>query len=287
MKLTLILPLISVVALYLFIRHRKGLKKAKISLNELEPKEAALLLLHSDSEEQVVLAQQFEAIFNRPEWGRWQKKVATADPDTQADFAMAAAKFGGDPGQEWLMWAWQQSNPGLQLAVSRALAETVNQTTLTQILPLLHSAKAGLPTRAAEVVLSMGEKAVQPLLSHLKEVQKAVEKKFVIQLLGESESVRAVPDLTKCLLHDHEDVRREAVIALGKLAEKAEVSEALVKTLDDESWQVRAQAARVAGLMGIVEAAPALEALSVDPRWEVSTHAKEALSMLGGAKDGL
>ncbi len=272
--------LVAVLAVFRAMHRGDGGKGAAHLLSSLEPAEAARQLLNSTQDPEK-LKEDFRAFFGDvQQQDRWKKAAVGSDPGSQADIAMAVAKFGDESGRSWLFAAWEHNDPGLQLAVSRALSATADPHSLKRLLPLLHSPRAGLPTRAAEVVLSLGEQAVEPLVAYLRKTDQG--KETIIQLLGEMQDHRAVAALIDCLSHSSESVRKEAVIALGKLGDTPEITTALLASLQDESWQVRAQAARVAGVLGVKEAAPALETLSRDSRWEVSTHACKALVALGG-----
>jgi HEAT repeat protein len=58
-------------------------------------------------------------------------------------------------------------------------------------------------------------------------------------------------------------------------------SEAALKGLSDESWEVRAQAAVAIGRIGVPEALPILERLLDDGEWWVRFRSAAALAKLG------
>lgn len=83
------------------------------------------------------------------------------------------------------------------------------------------------------------------------------------------------------------EVRRQAVAALvGGAAEV--VAPFLVRALEDDSWQVRAESAKVLGRIQVFQAVPALVQAAADDVWQVREKAAEALgSMRERAREGL
>lgn len=270
----------------LFNKRGKTSQSVKEKLASMEPAAAARWLLDNREELDGKDAEISEALSERELLQRWKRGLDHGDAGEQADIAMAAAVFGGENGRKWLLQAWDQNSPGVQLAVARALAATAEPELLDELLPLLQSERPGLPTRVAEVIMALGDKAVPTLVNQLRNVEEGRE--IIIQLLGELEAAEAAGELVNCLSHSQPGVRREAVIALGKLETTPEITAALLHALHDGDWQVRAQAARVVGIRGIVEAIPSLKKLTRDERWEVSTQAEKALQQLsiGGTESG-
>lgn len=76
------------------------------------------------------------------------------------------------------------------------------------------------------------------------------------------------------------NVRAAAVETLGTRSGTA-VGSALVARLDDSEWFVRVHAARAAGHVVGVDAAPTITRLLADERWWVRTAAKDALRGMG------
>ncbi|MBO8168649.1 MAG: HEAT repeat domain-containing protein [Thermoanaerobacteraceae bacterium] len=279
--------LVLLVTLWLLFNKRgKTSQSVKEKLASMEPAAAARWLLDNREELDGKDAEISEALSERELLQRWKRGLDHGDAGKQADIAMAVAVFGGENGRKWLLQAWDQNSPGVQLAVARALAATAEPELLDELLPLLQSERPGLPTRVAEVIMALGDKAVPTLVNQLRNVEEGRE--IIIQLLGELEAAEAAGELVNCLSHSQPGVRREAVIALGKLETTPEITAALLHALHDGDWRVRAQAARVVGIRGIVEAIPSLKKLTRDERWEVSTQAEKALQQLyiGGTESG-
>ena len=105
--------------------------------------------------------------------------------------------------------------------------------------------------------------------------------------LGKIGDERAVEPLAKALELNSYEVRRAAVIALGKFGELA--MEPLIKALGDENYEVRLAAA---GVLGAISDSRAVEPLSkmlnlrypkryMDGEWSVRRKAAEALGEIG------
>lgn len=274
-----VLLLLAIIAALLFIKGRGLREKAVKDWDTILPQEAVGLLL-SESDGSGMHTELPRLFADTGYREIWKKAILTADAAAQVDLALAVAMHGGKYGREWLLEMWQRNDPGLQLAVARALTMVANKDFLPQVLPFLHSIKPGLPTRAAEVILSLGEEAVVPLVNYLHSTGE--RKEIIISLLGELHAPQAAGVLIQCLETGSEGERQEAVTALSKLDLTPENRTALAGALQDKSWRVKAQAARIAGLKGMTETAAALENLSDHPRWEVSTHAQKSLKLLGG-----
>jgi len=76
------------------------------------------------------------------------------------------------------------------------------------------------------------------------------------------------------------NVRAAAVETLGMRSGRA-VGVAVAARLDDSEWFVRVHAARAAGAVVGVDAAPTIARLLADERWWVRTAAKDALRGMG------
>jgi len=219
-----------------------------------------------------------EALADKELQKRWDQRLLRADPDMQTDIVTAVSEFGGLPGRRWLIRMLNQNNPGVQFAAAARLTKYADHQLLAEIIPLLASKNPGVPARVAEIIMAMGKESVEPLLEHMQNMDE--EKELVIHILGELGAVESLDQIIANLHHPRDSVRKEAVIALGKLATDQEGTEGLIAVLRDENWQVRAQAARVSGLLGVKEAVSILKELINDSRWEVSTQAEKALKAL-------
>ncbi|MDX2221988.1 MAG: HEAT repeat domain-containing protein [Rhodospirillaceae bacterium] len=82
--------------------------------------------------------------------------------------------------------------------------------------------------------------------------------------------------------HPDADVRAQAVRSLG-IGGHADAGLAVLDALQDERWQVRAQASVAAERLKLADAVPRLVELLRDGEWWVQMRAAEALAGLGGA----
>jgi HEAT repeat protein len=103
---------------------------------------------------------------------------------------------------------------------------------------------------------------------------------LVIDALGHSRDLRAVPLLLNFYAHPVSAVRLANVQALG-LLQDPRASLAVQLAMLDGDWEVRAGAAQAAGQIGLGEAVPVLEFLLEDPEWWVRYQAAEAMHRTG------
>lgn len=265
------------IILLLYLRMRNS-GDVSSKLQSLGADEAARWLLEHKNKLTERASDIEEALAGKELQRRWEQRLLRANPDMQTDIVTAVAEFGGIPGRRWLVRMLNQNNPGVQFAAAASLAKFADHQLLADIIPLLASKYPGVPARVAEIIMAMGKESVDPLLKHMQKADE--EKELVIHILGELGEPEALDQILADLYHPRDSVRKEAVIALGKLADNQQGAEGLITALRDENWQVRAQAARVAGLLGVEEAVSILNELLNDGRWEVSTQAQKALKAL-------
>jgi HEAT repeat protein len=100
--------------------------------------------------------------------------------------------------------------------------------------------------------------------------------------LGVARDPRGEVALTQLLRSEAEEVRISAARGLGCVGDPA-CARALIVTLDrtDETWSVRAQAAKALGAIGAAEAIEPLERCLSDRAWWVRANAARALRELG------
>jgi HEAT repeat protein len=81
------------------------------------------------------------------------------------------------------------------------------------------------------------------------------------------------------------DLKAQAVLALGKIGDPADVHK-LLAAAEDEAWPVRAQAANALGMVGDVSTIPVLRKMMTDPQWWVRLNASQALANMGPVGEG-
>ncbi len=203
----------------------------------------------------------------RTEWGRWRRVTALQqlerahhpavpqlirsvldDPDERV--AAAGIRTLGDMGDDWAIDILIDALRRGQGSRSRIAAE------LEQLAPA--------PGHRLGVLLRDWSPAVRFWGATLLQSYPDLATSTLIQLTWD-------PD---------PNVRAAVVETLGTRAGK-EVETALLASLDDGEWFVRVHAARAAGHVVGVAAAPSIARLLADERWWVRTAAKDALRTLG------
>ena len=161
--------------------------------------------------------------------------------------------------------------------------------------------------RAPEVLVEIGEPAVEPLIRELKDKKvrwgavkalrnigdvRAVEplirvlkdedgfiRGYVAEALGTIGDERAVEPLIQALKDKEYDARRDSAEALGKIGEPA--VEPLIRALKDTCGGVRWGAAKVLGEIGDARAIEPLVQAMKDEEYDVQRYAVEALVKVG------
>lgn len=203
----------------------------------------------------------------RTEWGKWRRVAALArleqahhpsvprlvrpvlaDPDTR--ISSAAIRTLGDIGDEWaidLLVSALHSGLGPRSRIAAEL-ERLAPAPGRKLLPLLRDWNPAVRFWGATLLAPYPE-------------------------LGESNLIALTWD-------PDPNVRAAAVETLGSRGGAA-VGAATLACLDDSEWFVRVHAARAAGHVLGVSAAPTITSLLADEQWWVRTAAKDALRGLG------
>jgi HEAT repeat protein len=140
--------------------------------------------------------------------------------------------------------------------------------------------------RVAENLERVGQPAVGSLVTLLKDATKPGAEQFhgqitAVQVLGNLRASEARSVLQKVTCDgNNEDLRAQAMLALGKVGDPEDVP-ILLKGTKDESWPVRAQAANALGMIGEVSTIPTLESLAADEEWWVRSNACNTLANMG------
>ncbi|NEP50584.1 MAG: NACHT domain-containing protein, partial [Moorea sp. SIO3C2] len=107
-----------------------------------------------------------------------------------------------------------------------------------------------------------------------------VPKLLKVELLGITQSDIAIPELSKCLDNNHEDVRRSAANALGKIGTEVAI-DPLSKCLDNHNPDVRLIAADALGKIGTEPTIDLLSKCLDDYNPDVRRIAAHALGTIG------
>lgn len=137
--------------------------------------------------------------------------------------------------------------------------------------------------RAAEVLASMGEGVVDPLVAMLEQQgmkYSDTSMKIAIRTLGLLRSREAVPALLAFLKNKEFTIRLNSVRALGLIGDSSAIPE-IAEMAEDLPWEVRNVAVQALGRLQAVERIPLLVGALGDPSWWVRFSAAQALYALG------
>ena len=127
---------------------------------------------------------------------------------------------------------------------------------------------------------------VGPLVTLLEDATKPGAEQFhgeitAVRVLGDLRASEARGILQRVACDGKkEDLRAQAMLALGKMGDPEDVP-VLLKGTKDGSWPVRAQAANALRMIGEVSTIPTLKDLAADEEWWVRLNACKALANMG------
>ncbi|MBM2822636.1 MAG: hypothetical protein HW413_1382 [Thermoleophilia bacterium] len=238
-------------------------------------------------------------VLGRVRYDRRQKQPATAELSARAADRLVR-RVGRRPRTEWGRWrrvtALQRLERAHHPAVPRLIRSVLND-------PDLRIATAAIRTLgdigddwAVELLIDSLKRGFGPrsrIAAELEELAPAPGQRLVPLLRDWNPAVRfwgasllrPYPELAEGTLIEltwdpDPNVRASAVETLGTRSGRA-AGAALLARLDDSEWFVRVHAARAAGQVLGVDAAPTIARLLADERWWVRTAAKDALRGLG------
>lgn len=146
-----------------------------------------------------------------------------------------------------LLEALADKSAMIQLAAAGALVKLQNR----QLIPLLIDGlktKKWPPAHVARILLDYPEQIIKPVVDFLN--GDGEQRLIGVQVLSQLQKSEVLEDLIKCLNDPMEAVRGEAIYGLSQMPlnyRGAECTQKIVPLLEDESWQVRLQAARYMG----------------------------------------
>jgi HEAT repeat protein len=238
-------------------------------------------------------------VLGRVRYDLRQKQPATVELSARAADRLVR-RVGRRPRTEWGRWrrvtALQRLERAHHPAVPRLIRSVLND-------PDLRIATAAIRTLgdigddwAVELLIDALKRGYGPrsrIAAELEELAPAPGQRLVPLLRDWNPAVRfwgasllrPYPELAEGTLIEltwdpDPNVRASAVETLGTRSGRA-AGVALLARLDDSEWFVRVHAARAAGQVLGVEAAPTVARLLADERWWVRTAAKDALRGLG------
>ncbi len=209
-------------------------------------------------------------------WGRRRKAQA----------AQGLGYFGGSRAVAPLTELLRDRDETLRATAARALGRIGTPEAAEALARTLDDPSETTRLRMADNLERLGPIAIEPLLSTL-EGGVPQARVLAVRVLGNLRTAEARPALREAMLDEGPlpDVRAQAALALGKIADPDDVP-ALVMAAEDEAWPVRAQAANALGMVGDASRIPTLRRLALDGEWWVRLNTCRALANMGPAGEG-
>ncbi len=168
--------------------------------------------------------------------------------------------------------------------ITTEILVTVGEEAVDPLINALKDSSQWVREHAAEALGKIAStQAVEPLIAVLKDSERWV-RWHAAQALGKIGDPRAVDSLVAALKDSDEWVRRYTAEALGEIADRRAVAPLIAALNDSEEW-VRAYAAAALGEVGDINAIDPLIVALKDSAW-VSGHAESALAKIGNRAIG-
>jgi HEAT repeat protein len=168
----------------------------------------------------------------------------------------------------------------VKIAAASALGEIRSPDAVPLLIKELETLDEWASPRLAEVLVSYGSTAVQPLLRALDDEAHTNARVWAAQVLGRTGDQTAIGSLIARLRDRSEHVRMSVAEALGRLGNPRAVNDLVQVTLTDPVPSVRAEAARSIGILGEESAVHSLINLLSDPDYWTRIRAIEAIEMI-------
>jgi HEAT repeat protein len=219
------------------------------------------------------------------ETGLVKNYFARLGSDNRWRKARAAENLGYFGGQEAVApLAALLSNPDetVRAVAARALARIGTREAAEALANTLNDASELTRLRMAENLERLGPVAVEQLLNTL-DHGTPPGRLLAARVLGNLRALEVGPALREALRDEESsDLRAQAALALGKIGNPDDLP-ALIEAASDETWPVRALAASALGMIGDVSTISTLRELTVDREWWVRLNASRALANIGPA----
>ncbi len=172
-------------------------------------------------------------------------------------------------------------DPEVRIAAARTLIDLGDPPRVLDMVRDRGSQAAAASLLYAPVLRRLAIGAPDEALAALTEPDLGVGARAVlIDAVGASGDYRALPTLSLLAVAPEVVLRVAALRALGAMGHPGAAG-IIATALSDEAWDVRAEAAVVAGKIGTTSLVPALAGLLDDPVWWVRFRAADALARLG------
>ncbi|MDP3296779.1 MAG: HEAT repeat domain-containing protein [Thermodesulfovibrionia bacterium] len=175
----------------------------------------------------------------------------------------------------------KDEDEGVRNAALRALGRIRDKRAVPFLIEALGYPETWLPPRVGEILVSIGEEAIEPLIKELKNYQSETRRQWAAEILGWLEAKSATMHLIDALFDISPEVRAKSVGALGKIRDNRAVSKLTELLISDPVPFVRVRVAKALGEIGHPSVIDYLINVLKDPEWWVRVRAVEALEQMG------
>ena len=169
--------------------------------------------------------------------------------------------------------------PEVRIRAAKALGAIGGLEAVESLLGALKDTNRWSALRIADILATLGEAAVDPLLREVPKLP-AMARVPAIDILGRLRSPKAVRLLEDLLSDSHDNARARAAHSLGVIGDPRAAPK-LVLALKDSEWPVRAMAAKALGMLPGTTGVPELKTALGDREWWVRSNAALALGSKG------
>ena len=169
--------------------------------------------------------------------------------------------------------------PEVRIRAAKALGAIGGLEAVESLLGALKDTNRWSALRIADILATLGEAAVDPLLAEVPKLP-AIARVPAIDILGRLRSPKAVRLLEELLNDSYDNARARAAHSLGVIGDPRAAPK-LVLALKDAEWPVRAMAAKALGMLPGTTGVPELKAALGDREWWVRSNAALALGSKG------
>jgi len=169
--------------------------------------------------------------------------------------------------------------PEVRIRAAKALGAIGGLEAVESLLGALKDTNRWSALRIADILATLGEAAVDPLLREVPKLP-AMARVPAIDILGRLRSPKAVRLLEDLLNDSHDNARARAAHSLGVIGDPRAAPK-LVLALKDSEWPVRAMAAKALGMLPGTTGVPELKTALGDREWWVRSNAALALGSKG------
>lgn len=173
----------------------------------------------------------------------------------------------------------QDPIPEVRIRAAKALGAIGGLEAVESLLGALKDTNRWSALRIADILATLGESAVDPLLAEVPRLP-PIARVPAIDILGRLRSPKAVRLLEQLLSDPHDNARARAAHSLGVIGDPRAAPK-LVLALKDAEWPVRAMAAKALGLLPGTSGVPELKKALGDREWWVRSNAALALGSKG------